>query len=416
MKKMNRRDFMKTTLAAGVGATVTTGPTFLKYALGETPVKYGCILPLSGVMAELSADQKIASEISIEEINKSSGILGRQVELIIRDSEGTAPIARRKAEELCGREKVDFLGGTCTGWEELAISEVSKRNKKNFFVYPQNFLDNTIKDSFNELAFDLNVSPYYAGASLGKWVGENLPGKRWHLLADNYSWPRMWMPAYKKWAEKTGKEWTGETWAPFPCKDYSTFIPQVLAKRPDVLFTITWGSGQISQIKQFAEFGMAEKMPCIFGVTDIPWAHAAGKGAFAGLYAGMPWYWELQEKYPKAKSFNDRFFAKSNRMPAAYGQVTYEGPILYRDIANEIKSLDPFKVAKALEGRKFQGLKSDVYIRACDHLAIQEFYMAKGKAKKDMKGDFDFFDLQGSGGVTEELAKTCQDKNLSHRL
>jgi ABC-type branched-subunit amino acid transport system substrate-binding protein len=86
MKKMNRRDFMKTTLAAGVGATVTTGPTFLKYALGETPVKYGCILPLSGVMAELSADQKIASEISIEEINKSGGILGRQVELIIRDS------------------------------------------------------------------------------------------------------------------------------------------------------------------------------------------------------------------------------------------------------------------------------------------------------------------------------------------
>ena len=42
--------------------------------------------------------------------------------------------------------------------------------------------------------------------------------------------------------------------------------------------------------------------------------------------------------------------------------------------------------------------------------------MAKGKAKKDMKGDFDFFDLQGSGGVTEELAKTCQEKNLGHRL
>jgi hypothetical protein len=103
-------------------------------------------------------------------------------------------------------------------------------------------------------------------------------------------------------------------------------------------------------------------------------------------------------------------------MPAAYGQVTYEGPILYRDIVNEIKSLDPFKVAKALEGRRFQGLKGDVYIRACDHLAIQEFYMSKGKAAKDMKGDFDFFNIVGSGGVTEELAKTCQEKNLGHRI
>ena len=78
--------------------------------------------------------------------------------------------------------------------------------------------------------------------------------------------------------------------------------------------------------------------------------------------------------------------------------------------------MDPFKVAKALEGLKFQGLKSDVYIRACDHLAIQEFYMAKGKAEKDMAGDFDFFNLVGSGGVSEELAKTCKEKGLDNRV
>lgn len=416
MKKMNRRDFLKTSMAVSVGATLTSGPWVLKYALGETPVKYGCILPLTGVMAELAGDQKIASEIAVEEINATGGILGRKMELIMRDSEGTAPIARRKAEELCEKDQVDFLGGTCTGWEELAINEVSKRNNKIFLVYPQNFLDNTIKDSFNELAFVLNVSPYYAGASLGKWVAENIPGKKWHLLGDNYSWPRMWLPAYLKWAQLSGKEWTGETWAPFPCNNYTTFIPQVLAKKPDVLFTVTWGSGQISQIKQFHEFGMAKKMPCIFGVTDIPWAYAAGKGTFEGLYAGMPWYWELQNKYPKAKSFNERFFALSKRMPAAYGQITYEGPVLYKGVVNEIKTLDPFKVAKALEGRRYKLLKSEVYIRGCDHLAIQEFFMAKGKAEKDMKGDFDFFNLVGSGGISEALATTCEEKNLKHRI
>jgi branched-chain amino acid transport system substrate-binding protein len=413
---MKRRDFLKVSLATGIGATLTSGPTFLKYALGETPVKYGCVLPLTGVMAELAADQKVASEIAVEEINAEGGILGRKLELIIRDTEATAPAAKRKSEELCEIDKVDFLGGTCTGWEELAVSDVSKKYKKIFFAYPHNFIDNTVEDSFNELGFDLNVSPFYAGASLGKWVAENIPGKKWHLLADNYSWPRMWMPAYIKWAKMHGKEWTGETWAPFPCQDYSTFIPQVLAQRPDVLFTITWGSGQISQIKQFREFGMAQKMPCIFGVTDIPWVLGAGAGSFEGLYSGMPWYWELQEKYPKAKKFNEKFLARTKRMPAAYGQVTYEGPILYRDVVTEIKSLDSFKVAKALEGKKFQGLKGEVFIRGCDHLCVQEFYMAKGKAKKDMKGDFDFFTIVGSGGLSEGLATTCEEKKLGHRI
>ena len=410
---MKRRDFLKTTLAAGMGAVVSGAPVFLRYALGETPIKYGIVIPLVGGLAELAGDQKLGNEIAIEEINASGGIMGRKVELIIRDSEMSAPTARRKAIELLDRDKIDILAGACCGWEEFTLNDLARKRGINYFVYPQYILDS--KKHFHKNVFNLaNVTPYQGGSANAKWVAKNIKGKRWHMLADNYSWPKMWLPAYKKWAKKTGKEWTGETWAPFPCMDYSTFIPQVMAKKPDVLFTVTWGSGQINQIKQFNEFALAKQMAVVFGVSDVPWAHAAGKGTFEGMYAGMPWYWKLEDKYPEAKSFNKKFFDRGKRMPAGYGQAAYATPLMVADVINEIKSLKPEKISRALEGRTFKRhtVKSEIYIRPCDHVSIQEFYFGKGKAKNKMSSDFDFFDIVGSTGG-EDITKPCSEKGFS---
>jgi hypothetical protein len=33
-----------------------------------------------------------------------------------------------------------------------------------------------------------------------------------------------------------------------------------------------------------------------------------------------------------------------------------------------------------------------------------------------MKGDFDFFTMVGSGGFSESLATTCEEKKLGHRI
>jgi len=94
---MKRRDFLKVTLAAGAYATISTGPWFLKYGRGETPINYGLLIPLSGGLAELAADQLVGTQIAIEEINKSGGMLGRKVELVVKDTEFSAAVTRRKA-------------------------------------------------------------------------------------------------------------------------------------------------------------------------------------------------------------------------------------------------------------------------------------------------------------------------------
>jgi branched-chain amino acid transport system substrate-binding protein len=406
---MKRRDFLKVTLAAGAYATISSGPWFLRYGRGETPIKYGLLIPLTGGLAELAADQKDAAEIAVEEINTKGGMLGRKVELFIRDSEFSAEVTRRKAIEMLDRDKVDFLTGACSGFEEMTLNDLAKKRDILYFTLPQYMLDSG--QNFFKYSFGLNVTPFQAAAAGAKWAAKHVPGDRWHLLADNYSWPKMWVPAYKHWAKAAGKDWTGETWSPFPTTDYSTFIPQVRAKRPDVLFTVTWGSGQISLIKQMHEFGMAKDMKVLFGVSDTPWALAAGAGSFEGMYAGMPWYWKLEDQYPASKEFNKKFQEKTNRLSAAYGQPSYETPRLITDVVNEVKSFDKEKIRLALEGRKFAYLKGETYIRPCDHVPIQEFYFMKGKAKSDMASKYDFFTMEQSVGG-EDIVLQCSEKGL----
>jgi hypothetical protein len=81
------------------------------------------------------------------------------------------------------------------------------------------------------------------------------------------------------------------------------------------------------------------------------------------------------------------------------------------DAAREVKSLETPKILGALEGRKFQYLKGPEYIRACDHVNIQDVYLCRGKSSAAMKDDWDFFDIvQAVGG--EESAETCESEGF----
>ena len=406
---MKRREFLKATLATGVSLAVQIGPWFLKYGLGEAPIKYGLLTPLTGGLAELAADQKVATEIAVEEINAKGGMLGRKIDLIIRDTEFNAAITTRKAIELLDNEKIDFMTGACSGFEEMALNDLAKKRNILYFTLPQYMLG--FKQDFFKYSFGLNVTPFQSSAAGAKWAATHVKGQKWHLLADNYSWPKMFVPALEHWAKVRGKNFTGITWAPYPTTDYSTFIPQVRAQKPDVLFIVTWGSGQISLIKQIREFGLAKEMKVLFVVSEVPWATAAGPGSFEGMYAGMPWYWKLEDKFPAAKEFNKKFFAKAKRMPAGYAQPAYETPHLLTQVVNEVKGLQAEKIAKALEGRKFKYLKSEAYIRPCDHVTIQEFYFMRGKSKGEMANQWDFFTMEESVSG-EDILLSCKEKGL----
>ena len=88
-KHWTRREFLKTAGAttAAVGATMGF-PAILKYALGETPIKIGIPASLSGTASLLGTEFRDGSILAMEHINAEGGVLGRKVELIVKDTAG----------------------------------------------------------------------------------------------------------------------------------------------------------------------------------------------------------------------------------------------------------------------------------------------------------------------------------------
>src|SRR5512143_490 len=112
-KNWTRREFLKTAAAttAAVGGTMGF-PAILKYARGETPIKIGVPASLSGTASLLGTEFRDASILAMEHINAEGGILGRKVEVIVKDTAGSAQGASTRAKEMMENDKVDFIAGS----------------------------------------------------------------------------------------------------------------------------------------------------------------------------------------------------------------------------------------------------------------------------------------------------------------
>ena len=85
------------------------------------PIKIGSFVSLTGPGAFLGEPTKKTLELFVADLNKSGGINGRKVELVLYDSKSNAKDAAALGRRLIDQDEVDIIvGGTSTG-ETMAI-------------------------------------------------------------------------------------------------------------------------------------------------------------------------------------------------------------------------------------------------------------------------------------------------------
>jgi len=86
------------------------------------PVKIGVLLTLSGSAGAVGEKQRIGIELAVADINAAGGILGRPVEIVVRDDAGDPTKARTAAEELVAKENVAFIIGPTLSSPAMAVN------------------------------------------------------------------------------------------------------------------------------------------------------------------------------------------------------------------------------------------------------------------------------------------------------
>jgi ABC-type branched-subunit amino acid transport system substrate-binding protein len=99
-------------------------------APGDPPIRIGSTLSLTGPLASTALVHKLTGEIYIEGLNRRGGLLGRQVEWIVRDDQSKPELARTLYEQLITVDKVDLLLGPYATGTILSAMGVAQRYNK----------------------------------------------------------------------------------------------------------------------------------------------------------------------------------------------------------------------------------------------------------------------------------------------
>src|SRR5215813_6346187 len=169
-------------------------------ALGTTvaaaqPIKIGELNSYKTFPAFLEPYRK-GMELAVDETNRDGGVLGRPLELIVRDDNGNAGDAVRVAEELVAREKVDVLMGTFSSAVGLAVADFAKQ-RRAFFLAAEPLTDKIVWENGNRYTFRLRPSTYMQTAMLVP-DAVRLAKRRWAIVYPNYEYGTAATAAFKQ--------------------------------------------------------------------------------------------------------------------------------------------------------------------------------------------------------------------------
>src|SRR5438045_3988855 len=102
-------------------------------AAAQETIKVGVIAAFSGPFADIGRQMEAGIKTYFHVNGDIVG--GRKIEIILRDTTGPSPdIAKRHAQDLILRDKVDFLAGFSLTPEALAVAPVATEAKKPMII------------------------------------------------------------------------------------------------------------------------------------------------------------------------------------------------------------------------------------------------------------------------------------------
>src|SRR5437879_5453553 len=225
-------------------------------AEAQKPIKVGVPLPLSGPPALFGEPASKGAQMYVDELNAKGGVLGRKIELLIRDSKADANEAVRVSRELILKENVDFLMGTLTSAEGPAVSVVAKENKIVFIAPIPKTDQLTAADKLHPYVFRVAANTTMEGRSAAEIVAK-WPVTKIATIAFDYAYgqdvTRSFVEHIKRL--KPGVEIVDQQWPKLGEQDYNPFINAQMAKKPEAVVSSIWGGFFVTFSKQAKALG-----------------------------------------------------------------------------------------------------------------------------------------------------------------
>jgi branched-chain amino acid transport system substrate-binding protein len=374
---MDRRSWLKLSAAFGAAMFAMSG------AQAQDTIKIGEMNSYKNFAAFLEPYKK-GWELAVEQVNASGGLLGKKLEIVSRDDNGTPSDAVRIAEELVTREKVSFLIGTFPSHVGLAVASFAKE-KKTLFIAAEPLTDKIVWDQGNKYTFRLRASTYMQTAMLVPEAAK-LKKKRWAIVYPNYEYGQSATAAFKQLmkAAQPDVEFVIEQAPPLGKIEAGAVADAIAAAKPDAIFSSLFGADLAKFVREGQTRDLFKNVSVFNLLAGEPeYLDPLKEEAPVGWWVtGYPWY---AINTPEHKAFADAYQKKFNDYPRLGSIVGYATVQSAAAVIKKAGTLDTEKLVTAMKGLTHSTPLGNITYRPQDHQSTMGAYVGK-IGLKDGKG------------------------------
>ena len=363
---MRRRDFLKKSGIALGAAGLTTFPHVwvkdYQYAWADDDeIEVGVLYSLTGTTAIVEKQLSKVTEMAIDQINASGGVLGKKVVPIIEDPASDPRTFNEKANKLVVRDRVPSVFGSYTSASRKAALPVFEK-RKNLYWYP----------TFYE-GFECSKNVIYTGAvpnqqqeNFVPWITKQGYNK-FFIVGSNYIYPREMAKVCKILVEREGGSWVADEYLELGHSEWGSMVNKMKTMwesgECDCVYSNVVGDSIVAFRREFINQGLSyDKFPIFATVCSEIEVQAMGADYAAGSVTSFPYFQSVSnpanEKFVEdVKSTMGADTVTYHAMECAYFQV-----FLWAQAVEKAGEVDPLSVREAAKGQEVDAPEGRVRI------------------------------------------------------
>ena len=346
-------------------------------------LKIAVLQELSGAGATAGTNAKNGVMLAVKEINAAGGILGKQIEAVVADTQSNPGVAKGLATKAVDDGLFAVMGPTFSGSIMVSMAETKRAEIPNFTGGEAA----SITQQGNPYIFRTSFTQTTAMPKAVRYIATNLKAKSVAVIFVNNDFGKGGRDAFAKAAEAAGLKVVADISTESGQLDWSAPVLKAKQSNADVVFVYTNEEESARALRELRKQGWAKPVvgeTTLTGQKVIELAGDAANGAVAhvGLTVDAP--------IPLMLKFKAKFFQEYKYISDHNGIKGYTGVYLLKAGIEKVGKFDRIAVAKALHGlsisaAKEPGVIMDVSIDANGDLDRESFIVEVKDGKQVVK-------------------------------
>jgi branched-chain amino acid transport system substrate-binding protein len=323
--------------AAATGGGETGGA-----ASGE-PIKIGASLPLTGDFSEPGVAAQQGYQIWADQVNAAGGLLGRPVDITIKDDQSDQNVIVSDYNALIQQDKVDLLLGTFSSLLNLPASAVAERNQM-LYVEPAGGSPEMFSRGFKYLFFAQQATAEHQADLFSEWAAglpaDQKPKTAAYVIADDpFGGPVA--EGIQSKLEAAGVQTVYSKVYPPETTNFDAIAAAVAAKKPDVIAQGSAGLADgVGLVRALRKVGYSPKQ--LFQASTPSFADqysdAIGLDNTEGVFYAVSYH--VDAPTPGNKEFLDAYRAKFDTDPPEDAADAYAAAQVLQAAVENVGSID----------------------------------------------------------------------------